>query len=198
MIKAVILDWGGVIAPNPNGGWMSILMDMLDISFEELRPHWHAAGYEEFSKGLIDEETFWLQFEKSFGKPLLFDTSKVWIEGSALTPYPGFIEFVQKLQAEGILTAVLSNTVQPLSEKLRKAGLYNHFDVVVLSDEVGIIKPTPAIYEDIINRLGVLPVECIYIDDIEKNLLPARDMGMTTILANDCSTDTILKISSLL
>jgi len=29
MIKAVIFDWGGVIAPNPNGGWLGVLADML-------------------------------------------------------------------------------------------------------------------------------------------------------------------------
>ena len=198
MIKAVIFDWGGVIAPNLNGGWMNILMDMLGISFEELLPHWYAAGYEEFSKGHIDEKTFWIQFEKSFGRPLHIDTSKIWIEGGALLPFPGLMEFIKQLKAGGILIAVLSNTVRPLSEKLRDAGLYDDFDAVVLSDEVGIVKPSPAIYEEVINRLGVLPTECMYVDDMEKNLLPARGMGMTTVLANNSPVDTMSKIRSLL
>lgn len=198
MIKAVIFDWGGVIAPNPNGGWTNVLMTVLDISFDKLKPHWYAAGYEEFCKGLINESTFWRRFEKSFGRPLLIDTSKVWIDGGALIPYPGFIDFIKKLQGQGILTAVLSNTVLPLSEKLRETSLYDNFDAVVLSDEVGLIKPDSAIYEYAINKLGVLPEECIYVDDIEKNLLPAQSIGMTTILANENPADTITKINSLI
>lgn len=198
MIKAVIFDWGGVIAPNPNGGWVNVLMDMLDISYEELRPHWHAAGYEDFSKGLISESTFWAQFEKSFGKPLDIDTSRVWSNGSALVPYPGFIDYIKNLRENGFKTGVLSNTVHPLSAVLRKSGLYNNFDVVILSDETGDIKPNIGIYEITLKKLDLPAADCIYIDDLEKNLEPARKLGMTTILANENPADTISNIKSLI
>lgn len=197
MIKAVIFDWGGVIAPNPNGGWMNVLADMLGMTFEELRPHWHAAGYQELSTGLINEDTFWSQFEDSLGKPLHIDTSKVWVEGSALQPWPEMLQLVDQLRADGVISAVLSNTVQPLSTTLRKMGQYDNFDIVVLSDEVGIAKPDPAIYKLVLDKLGLEPEECIYIDDIERNLAPAVAMGMATILASDDPTNTILAISSL-
>ena len=198
MIKAIIFDWGGVIAPNPNGGWMNVLMDMLDISYDELRPHWHAAGYEDFSKGLITEELFWLQFEKSFDKPLNLDTSRVWRDGSALTPYPEIMEFIETLHAKGLKTAVLSNTVKPLSSTLRNSGLYDSFDAVILSDEVGDAKPDRSMYERTVQALDVRPSDCIYIDDLEKNLAPANRLGMITVLADENPANTIAKVESLL
>lgn len=197
MIKAVIFDWGGVIAPNPNGGWMNVLMEMLNISFEELKPRWDAAGYESLSKGLITDEDFWTKFQESFGKTLDIDTAKVWADGSALQPYPGFLEFIQSLRDAGLKTAVLSNTIKPLSTILRSSGLYSGFDEVVLSDESGLVKPDTAIYEDTVQRLGVSADECIYIDDLERNLLPAQSMGMITILADGNPNNTISKIKTL-
>lgn len=83
MIKAVIFDWGGVIAPNPNGGWLNVLADMLNTTSENLLPHWCAAGYSDFSKGFINEAIFWRQFEASWGRPLPKDIVRVWSEGSA-------------------------------------------------------------------------------------------------------------------
>lgn len=198
MVKAVIFDWGGVIAPNPNGGWVNVLMDMIDMSLEDIRPHWYAAGYENLCRGLITEKSFWAQLEASFGHPLNIDTSRVWRDGSALTPYPGFMEFIETLRAKGIKTAILSNTVRPLSLALRDLGHYDDFDVVVLSDEVGEVKPNTAIYERALKRLGTPAADCIYIDDIEKNLVPANKLGMMTILANETPADTIAKIKSLI
>lgn len=198
MIKAVIFDWGGVIAPNPNGGWMGVLMDALHISFDELEPHWRAAEYEQLSMGQITDHTFWEKFEESFGRPLDIDTAVVWRDGSALTPYPGFMEFISSLKTKDLKVAVLSNTVEPLSARLRSAGLYDIFDVVVLSDEVNDIKPNTTIYQLTLQKLGVQAAECIYIDDLEKNLAPANSLGMTTILVNENSADTISKIESAL
>lgn len=185
MIKAVIFDWGGVIAPNPHGGWLNVLADMLGSTIEELLPHWQAAGDKRLSSGLITEEEFWLGFEKSYGKPLLIDKRRVWTEGSAIQPWPEVMSFVDSLRDRGIVTAVLSNTVKPLSAMLHEEALYDGFHTIVLSDEVGLSKPDPEIYKLILERLQLQPDECIFIDDLSKNLVPAQELGMKTILAKD-------------
>lgn len=198
MIRAVIFDWGRVIAPTPRGGWLDILADMLDVTVEELLPHWQAADYKKFSAGLIDETTFWAQFEKSLGKSLPADKERIWTDGSALETWPEVLELVDDLHKKGILTAILSNTVKPLSAMLRDAAQYDGFDCVVLSDEVGLVKPDKAIYQLIVKKLGVKPEECIYIDDLARNLVPAADMGMVTILASDDPKKIVRDIESAL
>lgn len=52
------------------------------------------------------------------------------------------------------------------------------FDELVLSGEVGFIKPDPRIYELAAARLGVLPEECVFVDDLEHNVIAAREVGM--------------------
>lgn len=56
-----------------------------------------------------------------------------------------------------------------------------HFDVVVLSGEEGVVKPSPVIFKTTAERLGCLPRECVMIDDIEENCQGADAAGMRTI-----------------
>ena len=194
MIKAVIFDWGGVVAPNPHGGWLNLLADMLTVTIDEILPHWHAAGYEDFSKGIIDETTFWAQFEQSLGKPLPNEKERIWIEGTALQPWPQVLSLINNLQEKGSINAVLSNVVRPVSMMLQQAGLYDQFDCVVLSDQVGLVKPDTTIYQLNLDKLGLKAEECLYIDDLAKNLIPAANLGMVTILASDDLDKTVTDI----
>lgn len=71
------------------------------------------------------------------------------------------------------------------------------FDAVVLSGEVGMIKPDQAIYELMAARLGVAPHECIMIDDIERNVIGAEDAGMIGVL-HVSSQQTIRRLREIL
>src|SRR5438093_7982112 len=64
-------------------------------------------------------------------------------------------------------------------------GLRTHFDVFVESAVVGLRKPDPRIYELVCRELGVAPSRVAFLDDIGRNLKPARELGMTTIKVED-------------
>jgi putative hydrolase of the HAD superfamily len=55
------------------------------------------------------------------------------------------------------------------------------FDHIIESAKIGLRKPDPRIYRMMVEKLGVDPKRCVYLDDLGVNLKPARDMGMTTI-----------------
>lgn len=78
--------------------------------------------------------------------------------------------------------AVLSNisSRERLGEVLEGADIAM-FDELVLSGEVGIVKPDARIYHVAAERLGVLPEECIFVDDVERNAQAARQAGMQAI-----------------
>lgn len=63
----------------------------------------------------------------------------------------------------------------------RTAAILDQFDVVVESSIEGIRKPDPRIYRLACDRLGVLPENAVFLDDLGINLKPARAMGMITI-----------------
>lgn len=76
-------------------------------------------------------------------------------------------------------TALLSNVGHSIIETLfTDQELSELFDAVVLSGEVGMVKPYPEIYELTASRLGLLPEECVMIDDLPKNTEGAERIGM--------------------
>lgn len=74
---------------------------------------------------------------------------------------------------------LLSNVGRGVMQRLfTPAELEELFDEVVLSSEVGMIKPDPAIYHLAADRLGVETTECIMVDDLVANIEGAESTGM--------------------
>ena len=79
-------------------------------------------------------------------------------------------------------TALLSNIGKgSLKRRFSDDELAELFDVVVPSAEVGMLKPDPRIYEYTAGQLGVLPEECVFIDDREEYVEAAKRVGMRGI-----------------
>ena len=60
--------------------------------------------------------------------------------------------------------------------------LHDLFTATVLSGEEGITKPNPLIFERTAQRLGLVPEECIMIDDRSENCQAANKIGMKSIV----------------
>jgi epoxide hydrolase-like predicted phosphatase len=71
------------------------------------------------------------------------------------------------------------------------------FDVVVISGEVGMRKPDPAIFRLTTKKLGVAPEACVFVDDHLGHLTAAGDEGMKTVL-HRTPAETIAELESLL
>ena len=55
------------------------------------------------------------------------------------------------------------------------------FDHFIDSSQVGVRKPSPAIYEELLRRLDRPAGEVVFFDDFEENLPPAAALGITAI-----------------
>jgi putative hydrolase of the HAD superfamily len=88
------------------------------------------------------------------------------------------VDFVISLRPR-YKTALLSNVGNNVMETLfTPRELTRLFDAVVLSGEVGTVKPYPEIYELMASRLSLQPEECVMIDDLPKNVDGAEAVGM--------------------
>jgi len=99
-----------------------------------------------------------------------------------LRPRPETAGLAKRASAAGVATAVLSNSwgaggYDPYAG-YDLAGL---FDVVVISDQVGLRKPEPPVYELTAAKLGLRPEDCVFVDDTPANLVTARQLGMATV-----------------
>jgi epoxide hydrolase-like predicted phosphatase len=92
------------------------------------------------------------------------------------------VEYTKTLRPDFKL-AMLSNisSRQRLDIRFEPGQLDDLFDVVVASGDEGYIKPEPEIYHIALERLGVLPEECVFIDDIFEYCQGAEAVGIHTI-----------------
>jgi putative hydrolase of the HAD superfamily len=184
MIRAILFDYGGVVsrggvaddAPNR-------LARSLQIGFDEAREMLRT-GWADFLRGRIDEPEFWQVMESIHGQPITKAQRDIWIGWEEFRPDPLMLELIRQLKQDGYRVGMVSN-VLPLSAKLiLEHGGYELYDFCILSCEVGLAKPEPAIFELALSKLpGIEPQEVIYIDDQERHLKPAAELGIRTVLA---------------
>ncbi|MCP5094737.1 MAG: HAD family phosphatase [Chloroflexi bacterium] len=90
------------------------------------------------------------------------------------------LDFALNLNARPDITVgIISNTNQVHATWLHKQiPELKQFDSLILSNEVGLQKPDPAIFELSLRELGVTAVNAIFIDDIAENIAGAVAIGM--------------------
>jgi len=91
------------------------------------------------------------------------------------------IEFIKTRRSLGQKTALLSNDSMVLAAKLRTLGIWDLFDAVAISAEIGVMKPDPAAYRYVLDRLQCRPEQAVFIDDMQANVDAAIDLGMIGI-----------------
>lgn len=79
--------------------------------------------------------------------------------------------------------ALLTNYTQMMRDKIENEWNIKHlFDEIIISFEVGLIKPDPAIFDLTLSRMGLSASEAVLVDDRIKNIEGARQYGMHAIL----------------
>jgi putative hydrolase of the HAD superfamily len=111
-------------------------------------------------------------------------------------PSPALAAAVLAARRAGIRTGLLSNSWGEGRYQRDRFG--ELFDAVVISGEVGLRKPDPAIYLMAAESLGLEPAACVFVDDFSFNLEPAEALGMATVLHEDDADRTIATLEELL
>ena len=94
-------------------------------------------------------------------------------------PITGSVEILAELRDRGTplygLTNFSAETYPPAFERFE---FLRWFDGILVSGEVGLIKPDPRIFELLIERFAIDPRRAVYIDDVETNVIAARPLGI--------------------
>jgi HAD superfamily hydrolase (TIGR01549 family) len=98
--------------------------------------------------------------------------------------YPGVREAVRGLLAAGVLTGVFTGATRRAAEmQLHHAGLLELFHVLVGSDEISAVKPSPDGLRVACSRLGISTTAAAYVGDATNDLLCARAAGAIAVAA---------------
>ncbi|MEB2343143.1 MAG: HAD family phosphatase [Deltaproteobacteria bacterium] len=188
-LRAVIFDLGGVVMGSPLHAIAAYERE-LGIAPGSVNRLVVAAGpggaWSRLERGELDLEAFYPAFDAECagaGHPL---SARTMMERIALAaqPRPRMLAAVRAIRSRGLRTGALTNNWQGDGTRERD-WLATHFDAVVESAVEGLRKPDPRIYERALARLAVTAREAVFLDDIGRNLKPARALGMHTIKVDD-------------
>ncbi|MGX8706075.1 MAG: HAD family hydrolase [bacterium] len=106
---------------------------------------------------------------------LIFD----WEE--PIEPIPGMAELVAECKNRGYSVYLLSNASRRQPEYWPKIPGSEHFDGGVVSAFERQVKPNPEIYHTLLNRFHLSPADCLFIDDMQRNVDAAIAVGMCAV-----------------
>ena len=99
-----------------------------------------------------------------------------------MEPVEGALEFYSLVKEKGYNTYVLSNACNRFYGYFPRFYDLDSFGGVVVSSDVKMIKPNPAIYEYILKTYNLNSEECLFIDDVEANIEAAKAAGIRGFL----------------
>lgn len=116
---------------------------------------------------------------------------------AASRPVPAMYDLVRKARSAGVRTCLLSNSWG--SQWYDRTDFGELFDGVVISCEVGMRKPEPAIFRHAAELIGLPPAACVFVDDVEANITAAQACGMTGVLHCDplVTTERVARLLSI-
>jgi HAD superfamily hydrolase (TIGR01509 family) len=155
----------------PGGPYPATVPEVLAESYEkrDRAPDAHRAAYVGLLSSVSDDALATALYERIL-------RSEGW------SAYPDAAPTLAALRMRGIATAAVSNVGFDLRPVLDGLGLLGLLDAVVLSYEVGAVKPQAAIFLAACDALGVGPAEALMVGDHSAADGGAADAGLRTLL----------------
>ena len=180
-LRAVIFDYGEVLSGPPNEHFHRALLETSGLNealFEKL--YWtHRL---DLDANILDGSTYWQRIAQDAGTFFSVEQIKLlnkFDAGMWMDLNQTMLAWAFAIGKTGLKIGILSNMGVSVLRVMRQDFAWlNRFDQLTWSCEVGSVKPDPAIYHHAIRELAVKPEEALFIDNIEKNVVGARAVGL--------------------
>ena len=187
-LQAVIFDYGGVLRGDGREEFDAV-DDAVGLPPGTLWSAFHdIPEYRLSREGTVDGDVFRAAVRRAL-VPVARDERQADAALAALDHYLGSLPpvepemraLIERLRAAGrVKLGLLSNAGRGWTERFRARGVSDLFDDVVVSADVGLAKPDPAVFRLAARRLGVEPLACLMVDDQPQHLESAQRVGLRT------------------
>ncbi len=168
-IKAVAFDVDGTLYPNTSMVWRSapmvlanlFLFKALEKARHELRDHPHHLPDVHTAQAEIVARILGIETATAHARIEALVYTRWYRVFHRLRPYEGLVTLLQRLRAEGIPLAVMSDF--PIRGRLEALGLTSYFDLAFSSEETGWLKPHPQPFVKISDHFGLAASEVLYV-----------------------------------
>lgn len=176
-LDALILDLGNVLAFHDNTKLFAEMARAFDTTPEAMKARLDGGLWERVNRGQLPGDSLRVELVQRLGKEL---TPKQWVDVwtchfSINEPMVSMVQFL----VGQVKLVLLSNTHDQHVAFVRpQLPVLEQFDGLVLSCDVGLIKPEKAIYEKALSVAGTSPWKTAYFDDIKSYAIAATQVGM--------------------
>ena len=185
IIKAVLIDFGGVIADE---GFRKGIRDIAeqsdvdpDITEKAAFDLIYSTGY---VLGKCNEEVFWKALKDATGiTGEKSEFREIILKNFIIRPW--FPEIITKLREQGLVICLLSDQTDWLDRLNERDNFYQLFDRIFNSFYLGKSKSEPELFCDISEQLNLKPEEILFIDDYNGHVERAKKKGFNTHLFVD-------------
>lgn len=180
--KAISFDYGGVVAGPTGAEFRQAVCDLFDITTEKFREVYFRHNTV-MNDGNMTYDELWTIFAQEIGRPeKTADLLKLVAEWPTHRKNEAVLALAEKLKAAGYKIGMLSNNNLANREIMLKGGLDKIFNPLLVSSAIKASKPWPEAYKIFAEKIGCPPAEIIFIDDSEKNITAARELGFAGIV----------------
>jgi epoxide hydrolase-like predicted phosphatase len=186
VIRAVVWDLGGVLVRTEDFAPRQALARRFGMSRTELEDLVFSDGSGKRAQlGEVSIEQHWENLRQRFALTAeeMEDFREAFWGGDRVD-----LDLVDTIRAlrTSYKTGLLSNGFSNLRQVVTEAWNFaDAFDEMIISSEVGLVKPDPRIYRLALERLGVAAPEAVFLDDFPQNIEGARAVGMHAVHFQD-------------
>lgn len=181
MYKAVIFDFFGVFCPDTTMNWFQKTLPDYEARLSEFQAICTRSDY-----GTLSKADFYKEVSSLVGVSV--DEMGKGVEAETIIN-TSLVNYANELRQRGYRTACLSNgTHEWTLAVINNHGLAHLFDEVVLSGDLGIVKPSPKIYNHTLEKLHIAASETIFVDDRKVNVDAAETCGIRSLVFNNTKT----------
>jgi len=184
-IRAIFFDFGGVIMRTEYQSPRQKLAERFNKDYDEIdNAVFGSDSARRASLGEITEEMHWSEVAKRFKQPAsqMQAFRDNFFGGDVIDRT--LVEYIRSLRGD-FHTGLISNAWSGLREFITKERVIDVFDTVIISAEVGVVKPSAGIYELALKQAKVEAGEAVFVDDMPVNIEACEKVGMKGVLFND-------------
>ena len=183
MLAAIIFDMDGVLVDSEYTYFQS-KSQILSEAGHEVEDSYH------FQFMGTTSDYMWEKMKQEFSLPLsvaeyiqqMTALRQAMIKRDGIRVIPHVQEFVKGLSQAGLKLAVASSSsLAEIKVNLAEIGLSEYFSEVVSTEEVEHSKPAPDVYLATAERIGIMPENCLGIEDTKNGTGAVRNAGMVCV-----------------
>jgi len=177
-IKVIAIDFGGVYFTWDSDRFAKELSAKVNVTHTKAKE----AAIKDIHLlvlGKITETQYWHTFCEIIGKDVDHDILKK-VTMDHFKPIKPVVTLMSSLRKKYKI-ALVTNQHSMLDDLDKKYDFYRNFDLVVCSHILKAAKPQKKIYQEVLKKLKVEAEEVIFIDDMQKNVDGAKELGMDGI-----------------